>query len=192
MNSATGENSENISHRRLLYVLLGSLVVGGGFAAGMQLRDQGGQQGTPAGATPNGNGTGSAGGPSTAPNAGKPTDNGNDKKTFTITGSVAGLYPAVTGRTLTLALANNDKFDIRVTSLTVSAANAATGCNRTNVVFGSGTSAAGGQQTFTPNVVVPGNGSATYLVPVTMAATAPNSCSSSTFVLTYSGVAEKA
>lgn len=190
MNRATGENSENISHRRLLYVLLGSLVVGGGFAAGMQLRDQGGQQGTPAGATPNGNGTGSAGGSGATPNASKPTDS-PDKKTFTITGSVAGLYPAVTGRTLTLALANNDKFDIRVTSLTVVAANAAT-CDRTNVVFGSGTSAAGGQQTFTPNVVVPGNGSATYLVPVTMAATAPNSCASSTFVLTYSGVAEKA
>ena len=106
--------------------------------------------------------------------------------------SVAGLYPSVTGRTLSLALANNDKFAIRVTSLTVSAANAPTGCSRTNVVFGTGASAAGGQQTFAPNLVVAGNGSTTYSVPVSMAAAAPNSCASSTFLLTYSGIAEKA
>lgn len=126
----------------------------------------------PTGATP-GNGK----------NAVKPDDkvNGNDKKDFTIAGSVSGLYPG-SARTLTVTVTNPNNFAIRVTSLTATVADPAGPCT------------AGAVQVppMAGTFVVPGNGSAATTLTARMANNPPDACQSTTFGITYSGTADKA
>ncbi len=177
----------SIVRQRIAFVSVSVLAVGGA-AAGVALRPARTGNAQNAGAAPAGSGSGGAQGGGPAPAASK--DKVNDKRTFTIGGSVTGLFPSAS-RTLTIALSNDDKFDVRVTSLTVRAADSA-GCSRNYLLFGPSTSASSGERTFDPNLVLPGNGSVTYPLAVSMAASAPNACAQQTFALTYSGTAVKA
>ena len=103
-----------------------------------------------------------------------------EKRDFTVSGEVQGLYPGAQ-RELVLTVGNPHNFDIRVSSLTVRVGNAGPGCSGANVV----------PTDFTGALVVPGKGTAEQSVPVAMVADPPDACRNATFPLTFGGSAEK-
>lgn len=104
-------------------------------------------------------------------------------KSFTIAGNAGGLYPGGTVQ-LPLTLSNPNSEDIRVTSITVSvAATSAPSCAAANL---QPADYAG------PGFVVPGNGSGTISLPLTLSHAAPDACQNVTFTLSYGGKAEPA
>ena len=107
--------------------------------------------------------------------------NGNDAKSFVVSGDVEGLAPGVT-RTLFLKLSNPNNGDISVQSLTVAVGDSSKTCTGANVRVGA----------LTGPVFVPGRGTAQVTLPVTMLGTAPGACQGATFPLTYGGSAVKA
>ena len=110
-------------------------------------------------------------------------------KTFQISGSIAGLYPDVVGKQLSLQLTNAANQRVTVISLTVTAADASNGCSGANLLFGPVGDRSARSKTFSPNVAIDGRGTEPFSVDVTMASDAANSCSSSHFPLTYTGTA---
>jgi hypothetical protein len=100
---------------------------------------------------------------------------------FRISGNVAGLYPGA-HLPLVLTVTNPEHFAIVVTTLSVSAGNAAPGCGAANLATTS----------FSGNLHVPASGTATATVHVTLAHSAPNACQGVVFPLRYTGVATKA
>ncbi|HVW34110.1 MAG TPA: hypothetical protein VHL53_16355 [Acidimicrobiia bacterium] len=107
--------------------------------------------------------------------------NGNDPKSFVVSGAVEGLAPGVT-RSLFVTLSNPNNSDISVQALTVAAGDGSKGCPGSNVRVG----------TLTAPVFVPGRGSAQVTLPITMLGTAPGACQGADFPLTYGGSAVKA
>lgn len=103
-----------------------------------------------------------------------------DRRDFTVSGEVRGLYPGAQ-RELLLIVGNPHNFDIRVTSLTVRVGNAGPGCGGANVVV----------TDFTGTLVVPGNATAEQPVPVAMVADPPDACRDASFPLTFGGSAAK-
>jgi hypothetical protein len=104
-------------------------------------------------------------------------------KNFSIAGNTAGLYPGGTVQ-LPLTVENPNQQDIRVTGLTVSVVGtSASSCAASNLRTTDYTG---------PGFVVPGKGSRTISLPVTMARSAPDACQNVTFSLSYAGKAEKA
>jgi hypothetical protein len=107
--------------------------------------------------------------------------NGSDKRDFTISGQVDGLYPGAR-RGLVLTVANPNNFVISVQTLTVTVrAPSASGCPASTLSVAP----------FSGSLLVPANGTAARSVLVTMSPTAVNACQDVTFPLVYSGTAVK-
>jgi hypothetical protein len=100
--------------------------------------------------------------------------------TFTISGSVAGLYPGLS-RPLVLTVTNPKTFAIVVTSITTAVQDAGPACTTSSLSVGA----------FSGQLAVPGSGSATTAVVAGLSLTAPDACSGATFSLVYSGVARR-
>jgi hypothetical protein len=123
-------------------------------------------------------GNGTAGTPSPSqPGVALPTAPGS----FRISGNVAGLYPGAR-LPLVLTVTNPQHFAIAVTTLSVSAGNAAPGCTAANLTATS----------FSGRLTVPAGGTGAVSVRVTLAHSAPNACQGAVFPLRYTGVASKA
>lgn len=133
--------------------------------------------------------TSSAGSVSSNSNGGS-TGGGN--RTFTISGSLSGVYPGEgypVGSTASpvyvyLTVTNPNNQAIQVTSLTLSVGDASAGCTRANLSPSS--------ETVNFSVVVPKNSSVgghSFPMPISMVPGAPNACQGATFPLTLSGVA---
>lgn len=104
-------------------------------------------------------------------------------RSFTIVGNAVGLYPGGTVQ-LPLTFTNPNQNDIRVTSVTVSVTGSSRpSCGASNLR----TSSYSG-----PGFVVPGNGSGSISLPLTMSHAAPDACQNVTFTLSYGGRAEEA
>jgi hypothetical protein len=101
-------------------------------------------------------------------------------KDFTMSGSVAGLYPGAV-KPLPVTLTNESNFPIRVTVAPVTVEDANTGCTADNIRV---TVPAGATE-------VPKNGTATVALTVRMRNSPPNACKNATFPLTYTGTATK-
>jgi hypothetical protein len=115
----------------------------------------------------------------TAP--GQDKDNGKDKRNFTISGTVSGLYPgAEKPLLLTVANPNNFAIDVQTLAATVQAPSPS-GCAPTVVMIPG----------FSGQLTVPANATATKTLVATMDADAPNACQNVTFPLKYSGTAVK-
>jgi hypothetical protein len=135
------------------------------------------------GATANpGNPNGGAGG------QGNTTPADSAAHSFTITGSLEGVYPgAGTGGTsayVYLTVDNTNNQAIQVTSLTLTVGDASPGCTAANL----------SPETETVNfsVVVPKHsslGGTTFAMPISMIADAPNACQQAHFPLTLTGTA---
>jgi hypothetical protein len=127
-------------------------------------------------------GYGSAGGPSQpAPgtvHAVPGAAGGQAVSTFSISGSVTGLYPGRT-RPLVLTVKNPQKVTIKVTSITTTVSNPSSGCAAANVKVSA----------FAGSLVVAAGKSATVTVQVTMAHSALNACQGAVFPFHYNGVA---
>lgn len=104
-------------------------------------------------------------------------------RSFTLAGNTAGLFPGGTVQ-LPLTAENPNEEDIRVTLVMVSVAGtSASSCSASNLETTNYTG---------PGFVVPGNGSRTIALPVTMSRGAPDACQNVTFSLSYAGEAEEA
>ena len=101
--------------------------------------------------------------------------------TFTIAGSVGGLYPGASAR-LVLTVSNPQPFAIDVTSITTTVGDASASCAASNLTVAA----------FSGNLNVPGRSSARVAVPVALGHAAPDACQGAVFPLTYSGLAQKA
>lgn len=112
--------------------------------------------------------------------SGKNSGTGNDKKDFTVSGSIDGLHPGAVS-TLVLTLGNRNNFDIRVLSVDVAVA-AVPACPVGTVSI----------EPFRGEALVTKNGRATVSVRASMAADAASECKDRTFPLAYSGKAVKA
>ncbi len=104
----------------------------------------------------------------------------DDKKAFTIAGSVSSLYPG-NAAPLVLTLSHENNFPIQVTALSVAVGNAGPGCPASNLSV----------SPYTGTTTIPANGSATKTLTVTLSAAAPDACQLTTWALTYSGTAVK-
>lgn len=111
----------------------------------------------------------------------KPKDDGSTPKSFLISGNVGGLSPGVAG-SLYLRITNPNNSDISVRSLGVQVARASANCPASAVRVGG----------FTGPVFVPGRGTAQIVLPITLAASAPDSCQAARWPLAYDGRAVKA
>lgn len=98
---------------------------------------------------------------------------------FRITGSAVGLLPGIPGR-LTVTVRNPYRFPIRVTALRVSVRDAK-GCSAHNLR----------PAQLRRRLVVPARGSRSFVVPISLAADAPNACQEARFRLVFSGRAAK-
>ena len=129
------------------------------------------------------------GGPN--PGNGKPVGNGaggNPTQKFTITGTVSGLYPNAT-RQLPLTLTSPAAFTVKVTKLSITAANAdKVGCLRTNLIVPSFTDQPGSAD----DVLIPRNSQTVKTLPMRMVANPADACQGATWTLTYSGEAVQA
>ena len=112
---------------------------------------------------------------------GNGNSNGNDKKDFTITGDIFGLYPGVQNTPLVLTVFNPNNFDITVQSLTVSVGDAGPGCPGSQITA----------TNFSGSLNVPSGGTAIKSLPITMVANAPQECETADWLLTYRGSAVK-
>lgn len=126
---------------------------------------------------PNGNGNGNGG-----------NSAGNAPHTFTISGSLDGLYPgdgtADQPEYVYLTVDNPNNQAIEVTSLSLSVGDASSTCTADNL--------APARETVSFSVVVPKNsqvGGTTFAMPIRMLATAPDDCQRAIFPLTLSGTA---
>lgn len=104
-----------------------------------------------------------------------------DKKDFTVTGDVSGLYPGAV-KDLILEVTNPNNFAITVTDLNVAVADATNDCLASEIAV----------EDFTSMDPVPENGSASTTLDVTMSPLADEACKTVTWRLTYSGTAVKA
>lgn len=108
--------------------------------------------------------------------------NSSDPKSFSISGSVSGLYPGST-KNLPVLISNQNNQDIRVTSIHINVTGSdKDGCASNNLA----TSDYSG-----PGFVVSKNSSQTINLPVSMIHDASNACQGATFTLQYSGTAVK-
>lgn len=111
--------------------------------------------------------------------------NGNTPHTFTISGSLSGVYPGegtVTPAYVYLTVTNPNNQNIQVTSLTLSVGDASPACRAANL--------APATETVSFSVVVPKNsqvGGTTFALPIRMLDSAPDACQNATFPLTLSG-----
>jgi len=118
----------------------------------------------------------------TASNTSNGNGNNSDPKSFSISGSVTGLYPGAT-KNLPVLISNQNNQDIKVTSLHISVTGSdRSGCGSSNL---STTDYSG------PAFVVPKLSSQTINLPVSMTHGASDSCQGATFTLQYSGTAVK-
>jgi len=99
---------------------------------------------------------------------------------FTIAGSVAGLYPGHTVP-MVLIVTNPKSFSIVVTSITTTVGDASAACPASNLSV----------TAFSGQLLVPGLGSANTTVQVGMAQSATDTCQGATFPLVYGGLASK-
>jgi len=106
--------------------------------------------------------------------------NNNPHGTFTIAGSVGGLYPGASAQ-LVLTVSNPQPFAIDVTSITTTVGNPSASCSASNLTVAA----------FSGNLTVPGRGSAKVTVPVALSHAAPDACQGVEFPLTYNGLAQK-
>jgi hypothetical protein len=118
-------------------------------------------------------------------NGGSANGNGNTPHTFTISGSLSGVYPGegtVTPAYVYLTVTNPNNQNIQVTSLTLSVGDASPACRAANL--------APATETVSFSVVVPKNsqvGGTTFAMPIRMLDSAPDACQNATFPLTLSG-----
>lgn len=98
---------------------------------------------------------------------------------FRITGSADGLLPGIPG-SLTVTVRNPYRFRIRVTALRASVRDAR-GCSAGNLK----------PVALRRPFVVPARGSRRFLLPISLAADAPNACQDARFRLVFSGRAAK-
>jgi len=117
---------------------------------------------------------------------------GNGQRTFTISGSLSGVYPGagypvgMTGAPLYVYLTvdNPNNQAIQVTSLTLAVGGASSRCGAANL--------SPSRETVSFSVVVPKNstvGGHAFPMPISMVPGAPDACQGATFPLTLSGVA---
>ena len=119
------------------------------------------------------------GGGSSAP--GQTKDNGSDKKDFTISGHVTGLFPGAHAP-LELTLTNPNNFPIDVQTLAASVqAPSPSGCPPAVLTIAG----------FSGHLAIPANATATRTLVATMASGASNACENVSFPLKYSGTAVK-
>jgi len=120
----------------------------------------------------------------TASNSSNGNGNGNntDPKSFSISGSVTGLYPGAT-KDLPVLISNQNNQDIKVTNIHITV----TGSDKS----GCGSSNLSAADYSGPAFVVQKNSSQTINLPVSMTHNASNSCQGATFTLQYSGAAVK-
>jgi hypothetical protein len=100
---------------------------------------------------------------------------------FSISGSVAGLYPGNT-RSLVLTVTNPQKVAITVTPITTTVSNASTKCLAANLKV----------TKFSGHLVVPAGKTAKATVDAEMAHSAPNGCQGAHFPLVYTALATEA
>jgi len=168
--------------QRLLAVTAGTAVVAGGSvfawhelsAAPTGSAVYSGVQAATSHAGSNGNGGNGNGG-----------GNANAPHTFTISGSLSGVYPGegtVTPAYVYLTVTNPNNQNIQVTSLTLSVGDASPACRAANL--------APTTETVSFSVVVPKNsqvGGTTFAMPISMLDSVPDACQNVTFPLTLSG-----
>ena len=99
---------------------------------------------------------------------------------FTIAGSVAGLYPGLTVP-MVLTISNPKSFPIVVTSIKTTVGAASAACSASNLAV----------TAFSGQLLVPALGSAGTTVQVSMAQSASDVCQGATFPLIYLGLASK-
>lgn len=124
-------------------------------------------------------------------NNGNGNGGGNDNKTFTISGTVTGLYPGVPAKSLNLSLRNNSSSAINIRTLAVTVSQAPAGCSASNILLGSAP-ASPTSRSFSVSIPVAKNATGSFVVPVSMTGSAPNACAGQTFTLTYTGQADQA
>jgi hypothetical protein len=108
--------------------------------------------------------------------------NGNDPKSFTIGGSVSGLFPGA-AKNLPVLITNQNNQDIKVTGIQINVTGSdKSGCNAGNLSTSNYTG---------PAFIVLKNSSRTIWLPVSMIHNASNTCQGATFTLQYSGTAVK-
>ena len=100
---------------------------------------------------------------------------------FSMTGNVDGLLPGLS-TTLPVTVRNEQSYDIRVTGVRATAADASAACAATAISIGS----------FAGAIVVPARGTVTVSLPVAMDPSAPQACEAVTFPVDYVGDAEPA
>jgi hypothetical protein len=105
----------------------------------------------------------------------------NGHRDFVVSGQVEDLRPGAT-RPMVLTVQNPNSVDIRVTSLTVTAAAAAAGCPGSSLNL----------PQWTGSLVVAKRGTASLTVDVGLEPTAADACQGATWQLTYGGTAVKA
>jgi hypothetical protein len=101
--------------------------------------------------------------------------------TFTLSGSVTGLYPGAT-RDLTVRITNPGNVALRVTSVRVTVRDASAACRASNLVAWS----------YSGRAYVARHGTASVTVPVRMVPTALDACQNATFPLVFHAEAVKA
>jgi hypothetical protein len=111
----------------------------------------------------------------------KSSSSDKDKKDYTISGSVSGLYPGAS-RPMNVLLSNPNNFPISVTLNPVSVGSGGSGCPGSNLRV---------DVPSTP-VTVGTNGSTVVTLTVRMSNNPPNACKDAQFGLSYSGSAVKA
>ena len=107
--------------------------------------------------------------------------NGNGHRDFVVSGHVTGLRPGGT-KALNLTVRNPNSVAIRVTSLTVGAAQAAPGCSASRLEL----------PAWAGSLPIPKRGTASLTVHVQLKPGAPDACQGATWPLTYGGTAVKA
>jgi hypothetical protein len=100
--------------------------------------------------------------------------------TFSITGSMTGLYPGETAP-LSLTVHNSEHFAITVTSISTDVGAPGGGCAAANLTVGQ----------FVGALPVAATGSAHVSVPITLVHAAPDACQGAVFPLTYTGQGRK-
>jgi hypothetical protein len=102
-------------------------------------------------------------------------------ESFTISGSVHGLYPGAS-RALVLTVTNGRAFTVVVTSITTTVKDASPACPESYLSV----------SPFAGQLTVPSEGPATASVVANLAASAPDGCSGAVFPLLYAGLGRRA